>query len=62
MVGTLATLLFYNNQGFFTGVGAWIFGTQPADISSFVGVAVTVAAFLLLTRYGTRRVAARGGA
>lgn len=61
-VGTLATLLFYNNQGFYTGVGAWVFGSQPADISSFVGVAVTVAAFLALTRYSSRRVALRGGA
>jgi NCS1 family nucleobase:cation symporter-1 len=49
-VGTLATLLFYNNQGFFVGRGAWIFGTQPADISSFVGVVVTFAAFVLLRR------------
>jgi NCS1 family nucleobase:cation symporter-1 len=49
-VGTLATLLFYNNQGFFVGRGAWIFGTQPADISSFVGVVVTLVVFLVVTR------------
>lgn len=45
-VGTLATLLFYNNQSFFVGRAAWIFGNLPADISSFVGVVVTYVAYV----------------
>ncbi|HEY6379961.1 MAG TPA: cytosine permease [Candidatus Dormibacteraeota bacterium] len=45
-VGTLATLLFYNNQSFFVGRAAWLFGNLPADISSFVGVVVTYVAYL----------------
>lgn len=52
-VGTLATLLFYNNQGFFVGRGAWVFGSQPADISSLVGVVVTFVVYV--TVEGGRR-------
>ncbi|MEA2645485.1 MAG: nucleobase:cation symporter, family [Chloroflexota bacterium] len=58
-IGTLATVAFYNNQPTFEGVGARaIFGVQPADISSFVGIAVSAALFLVLLRL----MPPRGGA
>lgn len=50
-VGTLATLLFYQEPGFYQGLGArLLFGDQPADISSFVGVGVSAALLLLILR------------
>ena len=58
LAGTLATVLFYNAQGFFVGRGAWLFGTLPADISSFTGVIVSLLVFVVLTRL-TRRPAVR---
>ncbi|MEA2681897.1 MAG: nucleobase:cation symporter, family [Chloroflexota bacterium] len=50
-VGTLATLLFFQEPGFFRGVGAQLlFHDQFADISPFIGVAVSVVVFLGLVR------------
>ena len=51
---TGATVLFYNAQGFFVGpAAARIFGDQPADVSSVVGV---VASLLLLGALGRGRL------
>ena len=50
-VGTLATLLFFQEPGFYQGLGArLLFQDQPADISSFIGVGVSLALFVLLAR------------
>ena len=58
LLGTLMTVLFYNAQGFFVGpVARLLFGSQPADISGFVGVAASAGLFVLLLRL--RRPAAR---
>ncbi|HEV1997096.1 MAG TPA: hypothetical protein VGR61_03065, partial [Candidatus Dormibacteraeota bacterium] len=52
-VGTLATLLFFQQPGFFEGLGArLLFGAQPADISPFVGIGLTLALFVFLTGRG----------
>jgi NCS1 family nucleobase:cation symporter-1 len=41
-IGTAATLLFFQEPGFYVGLGAkLLFHEQPADISPLVGVAVT---------------------
>jgi NCS1 nucleoside transporter family len=58
-LGTMATLLFYQNPGFYQGLGAHLlFRDQPADISSFVGVAVSAVLFIgwqrLLEQRGAR--------
>jgi nucleobase:cation symporter-1, NCS1 family len=50
-VGTVATLLFFQEPGFYRGAGArLLFSDQPADISSFVGVGVSLALFAWLAR------------
>ena len=60
-VGTLGTVAFYYNP-LFQGLGArTIFGTEPADISSFVGVAVGAGVFLLLLRLRPTPVDAEKG-
>jgi NCS1 family nucleobase:cation symporter-1 len=50
-LGTAATLLFYSNQPFFQG---WLaraaFREQPADISSLVGITVSVVVFVIALR------------
>ena len=59
-IGTAATLLFYNNQPTFEGWAARaLFHDQAADISSFVGVLVTVLVLgvLLWPRTGAHRSA-----
>jgi NCS1 family nucleobase:cation symporter-1 len=48
-LGTLATLLFFQEPGFYVGFGArLVFHDQPADISSFVGVGVSAVLFVVL--------------
>lgn len=50
-LGTGATVLFYNAQGFFVGPAALrIFRDQPADLSSVVGIVVSLGLFLALSR------------
>jgi NCS1 nucleoside transporter family len=50
-LGTLATLLFYQNPPFYQGFGArLLFHDQPGDISSFVGVGFSAILFVLLIR------------
>ncbi|MFN2464858.1 MAG: cytosine permease [Candidatus Dormibacteria bacterium] len=50
-LGTGATLLFFQEPSFYQGALARVFfRDQPADISAFVGVAVSAALFLLLSR------------
>ncbi|MDQ6746705.1 MAG: cytosine permease, partial [Candidatus Dormibacteraeota bacterium] len=49
--GTLATLLFFQEPGFYQGALArLLFHDQPADISALVGVTVSLVLFLLLAR------------
>jgi purine-cytosine permease-like protein len=50
-IGTLATLLFYQEPGFYQGLLAHLlFGSQPADISAFVGTGLTLVLFLFARR------------
>ena len=50
-MGTLATLLFFQEPGFYVGPAAqWLFRDIPADISAFVGVGVTLLLIALLVR------------
>jgi NCS1 family nucleobase:cation symporter-1 len=52
-IGTAATLLFFQEPGFYQGALAHLlFRDQPADISSAVGVGVSLAIFLVVTRRG----------
>jgi len=45
------TVLFYNAQGFFVGPAALhIFHDQPADLSSVVGILVSLGLFLAFAR------------
>ena len=54
-LGTLATLLFFQEPGFYVGFGAkLVFHEQPADISSFVGVGVSAVLFVVLLRFSRR--------
>jgi len=54
-LGTLATLLFFQEPGFYQGLGArLLFHDQPADISSFVGVGVSAVLFVVLLRFWRR--------
>jgi nucleobase:cation symporter-1, NCS1 family len=54
-LGTLATLLFFQEPGFYHGLGArLLFHDQPADISSFVGVGVSALLFVVLLRFWRR--------
>jgi NCS1 family nucleobase:cation symporter-1 len=56
LLGTGATIVFYNAQGFFVGpLARLFFHDQPADISSFVGTALSVLLFLALLRVSSRR-------
>ena len=58
--GTVATLLFFNEPpppgewGFVSPVAKQLFAGQPADISGFVGVVVTVLAYWLARRWEVR--------
>lgn len=55
LLGTAATVMFYNAQGFFVGpLARVLFGSQPADVSSFVGIAASAGLFALLLRLGRR--------
>lgn len=59
-LGTLVTLLFYQEPGFYQGLAAHLlFGEQPADISAFAGIGLSVVLFVLLVRpaRGTARAA-----
>ncbi len=53
-LGTLATILFFNEPpppgewGFVSPLAHWLFQGQPADVSGFVGAAVTTVAYLVL--------------
>ena len=50
-LGTVATLLFFQEPGFYQGVLARVlFQGQPADISPFIGVGVSLALFALFAR------------
>ncbi|MGI8609444.1 MAG: cytosine permease, partial [Candidatus Dormibacteria bacterium] len=50
-LGTIATLLFFQEPPFFVGAAArLVFGNQPADISPLVGVGVTLLLITLLVR------------
>ena len=50
-LGTLATLLFYQEPGFYQGLAArLVFGDLPADISAFVGLGLTFVLFVILER------------
>jgi len=54
-IGTLGTLLFFQEPGFYVGAGArLLFHDQPADISPFVGVVVSLAALAMLMRAPSR--------
>lgn len=58
-LGTAATLLFFQEPGFYQGLAAkQLFHDQPADISSFVGVGFSAAVFIILLRLQKRRRAA----
>jgi purine-cytosine permease-like protein len=58
-LGTAATLLFFQEPGFYQGLGArLLFHDQPADISSFVGVGFSAALFIILLRLQRRPRAA----
>ena len=58
-LGTLATLLFFQQPGFYQGLGAHLlFGGQPADISPFVGVGLSLVVFVLLAKRGRSSTAA----
>jgi hypothetical protein len=60
-VGTLATIHFFNEPpppgewGFVSPLAQHLFQGQPADISGFVGVAVTTVCYLLFRRREQRR-------
>ena len=62
VLGTVATVLFFNEPpppgewGFVSPLAHWLFLGQPADISGFVGLAVTTLAYLVL-----RRLERKGG-
>jgi purine-cytosine permease-like protein len=54
-LGTAATLLFFQEPGFYQGLGArLLFHDQPADISSFIGVGFSAAVFVILLRLQRR--------
>jgi purine-cytosine permease-like protein len=54
-LGTAATLLFFQEPGFYQGLGArLLFHDQPADISSFIGVSFSAAVFVILLRLQRR--------
>jgi NCS1 family nucleobase:cation symporter-1 len=58
-LGTAATLLFFQEPGFYQGLGArLLFHEQPADISSFIGVGFSAALFTFLLRLQRRPRAA----
>jgi nucleobase:cation symporter-1, NCS1 family len=54
-LGTAATLLFFQEPGFYQGIGArLLFHDLPADISSFVGIGFSAALFVILLRLQRR--------
>ena len=58
-LGTAATLLFFQEPGFYQGLGArLLFHDLPADISSVVGVGFSAALFIVLLRLQRRPRAA----
>ena len=59
-LGTAATLLFFQEPGFYQGLGArLLFHDLPADISSFVGVGFSAALFVALMALQQRARVAR---
>ena len=58
-LGTVATLLFFQEPGFYVGAGArLLFHDQPADISPFVGVGMTLLLVAVMVRRGRAAPAA----